>query len=314
MAIRFPEVTGFGTPDADWPALPDRHTVPEVAAHYMRHRISAYLRHRNITASLLSKQLGDTEAAWRSRLNSTRGLNTDDLVALFMLFPELPKEVIPSTADVDDWLPASYAGLAAGRVDGSGLPEFLVTDINWIGASSAIAGWWSAAIADGTASWSVTLKVLAHQILSTLDDFGLPRRLATPASSLPKTTSAQKWPSIRTDWLLHDTSVTALWFDPFQAPHADDARAMLKGFASAVWSERTEAASTNVVVVAAPPQVIATIRELLMSGADASRSVVMSLTHAERLGVADTAVSKPDAQVTTLDDGSGPLLWMLIKS
>jgi hypothetical protein len=316
----FSEVRGFGTARPDWPAMPDRHNVPEVAAHFLKHRVAAILRDRRITAAQLSRRLGETPSAWRSRLNGNRNLSVDDLVALFMLFPDLSDQVIPRSTDVDDWLPASYTGMASGRVDGTALPAFRVTaEVDWPAVSAAIDEWWSAAVTDGTASWSVDARVLMHEVMSLLDHAGLPRRLAAPAapnrgpSGEPVPASASGTALIRIDWLLYDASVAAVWLDPFGSPTTDQMRALLATAAEAMWSNRGDAFSANVLAIAAPPQVIATIAQLIGEGADGDRSAIVSLGHARKLGKTDLE-SCPDLQVTLLGNGVGPLLWLLIKS
>lgn len=313
MTNRFPEVSGFGTVDPDWPAIPEQHTVPEVAAHYLRHRVAAHLRRRNVSAAELSSHLGETEVAWRSRLNGNRGLSIDDLVGLLMLFPELAAEV-PRSSNVDEWLPASYAGLAAGRIDGSGVPVFRTTDIDWRAVSSEMDEWWSAAVADGTAHWAVDVNVLTHQLIHAVDARGLPRRLAAlGARAEHPLTNDSTMASVRVDWTNRDTSITVVWLDPFAALEAAAVRRFLVEFAETIWTDRSEALATDITVLAAPRSVTASIRDLLETTSPGKDSTaVLSIKEARRLGVSDSA-ARSDLQVSTLDDGAGSLIWLLIK-
>lgn len=310
----FSEVKGFGTAEPDWPARPERHGVAEVAAHFLRHRVAAYLRTRKITAGDIAEQLEGAEAAWRSRLNTNRGMSTDELVALFLLFPDLVDEAIPHSGSVDDWLPPSYAGLAV-RPAGSGMPAFRSTDVDWGAVSSAVAQWWSAGVDDGTTAWSVDAKVLTHHILQQLDTGGLARRLAAPASAgISVGGPVLDMTSIQVDWAVHDTSVRVLWLSPFTVPDGDQVRTLLAEAAAALWADRADAFASDVTVVAAPPPVSAAVRLLIReSDPDSSRSAVFSIRDAHRLGVRDPA-SRPDLYITELDDGAGPLLWLLVKT
>lgn len=289
--------------------------MPEVAAQYLRHRVSVYLRGRKVTAGYLAAQLGGKESAWRSRLNTTRGLNADELVALFILFPNLVEEVIPRGAHVDDWLPPSYAGLATGREDGPVMPVFRNPEIDWAAASSAIAQWWSAGIVDGTAIWAVNASVLNHQLLQHLDRFGLPRDLAALGETVaPLGENAGETSSVRIDWMNRDTSVTAVWLSPFEVPRSAQARRLLTAFADTLWSDNADALPIDVSVVAAPPSVTAMIRDVLQAARpDETRSVVLSMGQARRLGATDP-VAQRDLQVTILDEGFGPLLWLRVKA
>lgn len=314
MNNRFPEVNGFGSADPDWPAIPERHTVPEVAAHYLRHRVTALLRRRNVTALDLSKHLGETEGAWRSRLNGNRGLSIDDLVGLLMLFPELAAEIIPGSSSVDDWLPVSYAGLAVGNIDGSGVPLFRKTEIDWKAVSSEVEGWWSAAVADGTAQWAIDANVLTHQLVQAVDVRGLPRRLAALGGrALYPVIDDFNTASVRVDWTNRDTSITVVWLDPFAVPEATEVRRFVANFAETLWTDRSEALVSDISVLAAPKSVTASFRDLLeTTSLGKDPTAILSMKEARRLGVSDPA-ARTDLQVTTLDDGAGPLLWLLIK-
>lgn len=313
----FPEVKGFGSVNLDWPAMPDRHTVPEVAAHYLKHRVGVFLRERGITSADLSQRLGDTDSAWRSRLNGTRRLDIEDLVGLCLLVPDLAGHVIPGSSNVDDWLPASYAGLASGRVDGTAIPVFRgPADVDWGTASEAVSRWWSAAVTDGTAQWSFDDRVLIHEIIKTLDEAGLSRRFACPAGpgSAIEGVDPPRTSSLRIDWVLPDVSATVMWLDPFDVPTSARVRELLATIARALWSDRGSAVSVDTLVIAAPHPVIGTLNEMVRTTSrSGEQSVVLSIADAHRLGLSEPAVSS-DIQVAALNRATEPLLWLLLKS
>lgn len=113
---------------------------------------------------------------------------------------------------------------------------------------------------------------------------------------------------------MHDTSVQVPWLSPFAVPGGAQVRTLLIVVADALWADRADALASDVMVLAAPPTVTAAIRLLISeSDADGSRSVVFSVRHAHRLAIAGPA-SKPGLQITELDDGTGALLWLLVKA
>ncbi|MDO3401368.1 hypothetical protein QWI29_15120 [Mycolicibacterium neoaurum] len=313
----FPEVAGFGTASLDWPAIPDRHTVPEVAAQYARHRIAAYLHTHNVSTTALAEQLGDKPPAWRSKLNGNRNLSFDDFIGLLMLFPDLREHVVPRSENVDHWLPPSYAGAAAGRVDGSAIPRFgAPADIDWPAATAGIERWWSAAVADGTANWTVQSPVLAYQIVNHLDNAGLPRRLATPSAAQTQTQdpgTAHSTSEIRVDWLLHDVSIHVVWLDPFGESTTDRTRARLAAAADAFWSDPdADSTAATMVIIAAPSPVMDMLNEILADGAIDDHNTVLSIQHAEKMRKVNPG-SVPDVALTRFSAPGAPLLWALIK-
>ena len=143
----FPEIRNFGRPEVEWPARPDSHTVPEVAAHLVRHRVARELRERQISARRLEEQIGDSERTWNARLTGARNLGLEDLIALSMLIPNLLNRVLGSSSDVDDWLPASYADMTEGAIGGPVFPRFrLAGEVGWDSAAYQVGDWWSRAI------------------------------------------------------------------------------------------------------------------------------------------------------------------------
>ena len=273
-------------------------------------------------------------------MTGARDLGLEDLIALSMLIPNLLNRVLASSSDVDDWLPDSYADMTEGAIGGPVFPRFrLPGEVGWDSAAHQVGDWWSRAISDGIAPWSITSQVLTHEVLRCLDDAGLPRALAapmylpghrddgnrrtthhTPESQSAGLTSAAG-PDLPIDeppsgchittvnWNLRDTSVSVVWLDPFADLPSARSRDVLSWVAKLLWSEPLEPSDVRYMLLAAGTLTAASLRDVL--GAESSVHT-LSIQDAARLGHATPGIVT-DLPVRTIGPSSSPLIWLQLK-
>lgn len=333
----FPEVKRFGRVDVDWPARPELRTTHEVAAHLVRHKVARELRHRDIGARQLAEDLGGTERAWNSRLSGDRNLGLDELLAVAMLVPGLLERVLPSGSDLAEWFPPSYVDLAVGAIGGPELPRFRAPgEVDWDTATRQVCDWWSEAVEDGSAAWTITASVLLFEVLRILDALGLPRALATPSSRVtphpptvpPRSAYDNRAPNLSTnaageldgctvielEWTLRDAVFTLVWLDPFAIPSADVVRAHTSKIAETLWDISAPAtADSRLVLIATSRQTSAAFSEVMQAGNRGGRESTLSIREARSLGHAHPEWVD-DAQVRQLGPAHGALTWLRLKN
>lgn len=313
MGERFSEVRAFGTPAADWPAMPLHYGVPEVASEYLRHRVAVLVRGAGLTPAKLAEEIGGEAGTWRSKLNGTRHLSLDELVALAMLVPDLLHDSLPSrSSPVGEWLPESYRGLVAGEISGARLPTFGAPEVGWSDAASALDSWLLATVRDGL-EWTVDHSVLVHEVVGVLDRFGLPRRDATPDGAGTDV--------VQLRWLVHDVTVRVMWLCPFDRPDTESARLSLGRVASELWRSLDVPAADNVLVVAAAPTVLSSVQRTLEDAAppksvsgDSGRASHLSVREAHRLHLRGDPLELGDRVVRDLSQPRSGIGWFAVKA
>lgn len=296
----------LGSPD--WASDPTTSTPAQVALEHFQHQVIRRLLDRGVSARQLSDALGQGEQSWRSKLNGSRRLTLEDLLALVMAVDHTLADLPPLQPNsVRDLIPATYwEWLTHSELD-RGMPRF-ERPSPWPQVALVVDEWWEAEIRAGR-QWAISRDVVLHRLLYAAEQVGLSSSTAT----IDDTTD-----QVALDWISEDTHLHLEWTDSDisrERLNTNDAKDQLRLAADRLWEEAGNPTSTKIVAVAAQRTVRNNLHDALLqssaSDAEAGTWQTASLTERNRLGLTS---SQPDIVIQLLHRSRhAPIDWYAVK-
>jgi transcriptional regulator with XRE-family HTH domain len=282
-------------------------TPVQVALEHLQQQVIRRLTLSGVTAKQLSEALGQSEQSWRYKLNGSRRLTLEDLLALVIAVDHTVADLPPLRPDsVRDLIPPVYWDWLTHTELDQGMPQFERPD-RWLRVAKTLDDWWGVETVAGR-QWAITRDVATHQLLNVTARTGLPSSEAAVEEDEGQ---------VAVEWISEDIRVCLHWTGRDVARDRlapDEARAEVGRAADRLWKQANSATETTVLAVAAPRAVrdnlrVGLLRDVASTDPDTWHNV--GLTEQHRLGL---TIDQPDISIRQLHRSRhAPIDWYAVK-